>query len=451
MAVVLMLAAALTYALESGRFERRGSQVVAGSFTAVPKQANLSGLMAPGHPVVSSSAQAHAASFVSVAVAVPTGIARSAALITMVLFGGGMFGVLQRTGVLDAAIGRLIAGSRGRRTLVTAALMTTVAMGSSFLGLMSEYLAILGPVRTLMARMGVSALHATAAVVLAAKIGFLASVTNPLPLLIAQPLVGVAFTSGMATRLAVLGVFLPLALAYLVWFERRNNVPIGNEDSGAQVTQPLTWRHVVIVMLMVASVVAMVLGTTRWGWGYAQIAALYGASAAAVAIVGNLEVRAACDAFIAGVQNMVLPVLLIGMARAVEIVLSDSLVLDRVIFDLSAMASGATSAVAALGIAVAVALLGVLLPSISGKAMLSLPVLAPVGQLAGVPPDSIVLAFLLGSGLTNLVTPTSGLLLAFLAAGGVGFMQWLRFVAPLGLLLAALASGFIVLSVTLAR
>jgi uncharacterized ion transporter superfamily protein YfcC len=123
--------------------------------------------------------------------------------------------------------------------------------------------------------------------------------------------------------------------------------------------------------------------------------------------------------------------LLIGLASSVEIILRDSLVLDTVIHDLASWVEGRSAIVVAQGMVLIEVVLDVLIPSTSGKAVISMPLLGPIGTLAGVTPQTTVLAFLFGNGLTNMITPTSGMLLAYLATGGVAYGQWIRFIAPL--------------------
>jgi uncharacterized ion transporter superfamily protein YfcC len=135
----------------------------------------------------------------------------------------------------------------------------------------------------------------------------------------------------------------------------------------------------------------------------------------------------------------VLAGLLIGLAAAINIVLRDSLVLDTVIYKLSSLADGHSTSFAAQGMMFVEMILDVLVPSTSGKAAMSIPILGPIGQLAGIGKQSIVQAFLFGNGLTNMITPTSGMLLAFLAAGKVNLLEWLKFILPLFVLLAVLS------------
>lgn len=448
MLLLVGVALVLTQYMGAGRFERVGRLVVDGSFHAIPKAVDLPALLSLQPAPAASAARAYPATLGSAALAIPAGMVRAAPLLVMVLFAGGMFGVLQKTDCLDAAIGRLVAGRRGRESLATAALMGAVACGATFLGLMSEYLGVLVLVRGLLERLGRGPLFATAAVVLAAKVGFLASVTNPLPLLIAQPLVGRDLASGAGLRLLAFLLFLLPAVAWVLyspWTRAARATPVAPLPAA-----PLGWRHGAVLWLLAAGVVLLVVGTAHWHWGYTAIAAFYAALAAVLALPARMDARGACEAFVGGMQAMALPVLLIGMARAVQILLEDSRVLDRAILDLAALAQGRTAVTAALGIALSVALLGLLLPSTSGKAALALPVLAPAAQLAGVPADSVVFAFLMGNGLTNMLTPTSGLLLAFLAAGGVRYADWLRFVAPVFLVFVLVAMALLAASVRMA-
>ena len=146
---------------------------------------------------------------------------------------------------------------------------------------------------------------------------------------------------------------------------------------------------------------------------------------------------------------MVLAAILVGLAKSVEIILRDSLVLDSVIAFLSRGAEGQPRIIAAQAMLGVEMIIDVFIPSTSGKAAVTMPILGPIGQLAGVSGQVIVQAFLFGNGLTNMVTPTSGMLLAYLAAGKVGYGEWLRFVLPLVLLLTLLSVAALAAAVLL--
>ncbi len=168
-----------------------------------------------------------------------------------------------------------------------------------------------------------------------------------------------------------------------------------------------------------------------------------------IMFIGGLDATAAAQGFLQGVRTMVLAAFLVGLARSVELVLQDGQVLDSVIAFLSRAPEGRPRILAAQMMLFIEMAIDVLIPSTSGKAAVTMPILGPIGQLAGVSGQVIVQAFIFGNGLTNAVTPTSGMLLAYLAAGKVGYGEWLRFVLPLFLLLTVLSLAALAVAVVI--
>ncbi len=443
MLIITGLAMALTYLLNSGEFQRQGKLVVPGTYQVIDKDTSLMQLLETA-PRKSGPEAAYPSSFVSAVSAIPTGLTKSAALIFMVMFVGGMFGVLRKTGALDAGIERLLALTRGNVFWLTPLLMLAIACGSTFLGLISEYLVVIPMMLVLADRLKLGPLYATALVTIAAKIGYLASITNPLALNVAQPLVQVAPLSGAWLRILVFVVFMILGIGYVLWHARRaGHVTAENIDHKTR----LSWRHMLVLSVLALSVVGLVLGSSRWHWGNVQLSAFYIVVAAVIAIVARLPAREACDAFLDGMKNMILAGLLIGLAEAINLILTESLVLDTVIHQLSTLIEGHSEMLAAQGMVLVQMVLDVLIPSTSGKAAVSIPILGPIGQLSGVSGSTVVQAFLFGNGLMNMITPTSGMLLAFLAAGKINYLTWLRFIWPLFVILFALSLGTMALAV----
>jgi uncharacterized ion transporter superfamily protein YfcC len=427
MLLIIVGAILLTYSVRSGEFERKDGLVIPGTYRAIPKDSGLESLVRAAAPK-STATQAYPASMVTLFSSIPAGMIRAAPLIFMVMFIGGMFGVLRKSGALDAGIDRLLALTHGNVYWMTPLLMVVICAGSSFLGLISEYLVIIPMVVLLAQRVGLGPLFATALVAIAAKLGYLSSVTNPLAVAIAQPIVGVPVFSGLWLRLLIFVVYLGLGIAYLLWYVRKTGyTPPQDLDHAKRLSK----RHLAILLVLLASIAGLVLGTRNWGWHSSELAAYYIFLALVIAILSGLPSRESAEAFMDGMKGMILGGLLIGLASSVEIILRDSLVLDTVIHDLASMVEGKSAIVVAQGMVLIETVLDVLIPSTSGKAVISMPLLGPIGTLAGVSGQTTVLAFLFGNGLTNMVTPTSGMLLAYLATGGVAYGQWIRFILPL--------------------
>jgi len=445
---VLVAALAMTWFVDSGQFERHGKLVVPGTYQVVPKSGGIATLFAPA---VTRSTPEHAApaSLASVFVAIPSGLVKNAPLIIMVMFVGGMFGVMRRTGVVDAGIDRLLQLTSGNVYVLAPLLMILIGLGSTLLGFISEYLVIIPMVVLLAQRLELSNLFAVALVAIAAKIGYVASVTNPLALAVAQPLVGVPLFSGIGLRLAVFVVFLAIGIAYLLFHVRRTGYRRVDTAAALPISQPLSARHKATLAVLAFAVAALVFGTREMKWGNIELSAFYVAISIVTAVLGGLDSRGASDAFVDGMKNMVLAGLLIGLAASIEQILHNSLVLDTIINDFTKLANGHSPAWVANGLMAVEMLLDVFIPSVSGKAAVTMPIIGPIAQLSGVTGQTSVLAFVLGGGLTNMVTPTSGMLLAYLATARVGFGEWLRFILPLFAILLLLSSavlGFAVMT-----
>ena len=443
MLLIMLVAIGLTYILDSGQFQRHAKLVIPGTYQLIAKERDLAALLAAS-PGTSSAERAYPASLFSAMAAIPAGLAKSAPLVFMIMFIGGMFGVLRKSGALDAGIDRLLVRTGGNVYLLTPVLMLAIAAGSTFLGLISEYLVIIPMMLILAQRLGLGPLYATALVAIAAKVGYLASVTNPLALVIAQPIVQVPLLSGAGLRLFVFVLFLAIGIAYLLWYVKRTGYSVPAELSK---DSRLSLSHRFVLMVVGISVVVLVIGTSEWKWGDIQLGAFYIFEGIIIAIAAGMSVRTACDAFVEGMKGMMLAGLLIGLAKAIEIVLHDSLVLDTVIYHLASIVEGRSKIFAAEGMILVQMLLDVLIPSTSGKAAISMPILGPIGHLSGVSGQSVVLAFLFGNGLTNMITPTSGMLLAYLATGKVGYGTWIRFIFPLFAIFTLLAMAVMAFAV----
>jgi uncharacterized ion transporter superfamily protein YfcC len=328
-------------------------------------------------------------------------------------------------------------------------LMVLIGLGSTLLGFISEYLVIIPMVMVLARRLGLSNLFAVGLVAIAAKVGYIASVTNPLSLAVAQPIVGVPLFSGIAMRIGVFVVFLTLGILYLLAHVRLSGyrLAVARQSVDQHPQARLSGRHKATLIVLTVAAAMLVIGTRELHWGNVDLSAFYVFISIVTAAVGRLDSRSAADAFVDGMKGMILAGLLIGLAASVELILQNSLVLDTLIEHFTRLARGQSAVWVANGLMAVQMVLDVFIPSVSGKAAVSMPIIGPIAQLSGVSGQTSVLAFVLGGGLTNMVTPTSGMLLAYLATARVGFGQWIRFILPLFVVLLLLSGGALALAV----
>jgi uncharacterized ion transporter superfamily protein YfcC len=228
-------------------------------------------------------------------------------------------------------------------------------------------------------------------------------------------------------------LFLIVGVGYVVWRVRPVR-PVEAIVAGAGRLLP---RHRAVLAGLGFAAVLLVIGSSLWGWKDDDLAAFYIALSVLFAILGRVPPREAATAYIEGMQHMVLGALLIGLGASVQVILQESYVLDTLIHNATETLKEQSHFMVANGLMAIEMFLGFLIPSTSGKAAVSLPILAPVARMLGITGQTTVLAFILGNGLTNMVAPTSGVLLAYLAISKVTFGEWLRFILPLFLVLAA--------------
>jgi uncharacterized ion transporter superfamily protein YfcC len=370
----------------------------------------------------------------------PLGMAKSAGLIFMIMFLGGMFGVFRESGALEAAVEKTVDACGGRMRLVAPFLMLAISAGSTFLGLASEYLLIIPIALALAARMGRTVLFGFALVTISSKIGYLASVTNPVILMIAQPIAGVPAFSGLVGRLFLWLLFLGLGIAALLWTDRREAQTF---PSGVGIR--MDFRKTLIVVIVGAAVVLMVVGSSALHWHEPQFGAFYVLLAVVIGAIAGFSPRRIAGAFVEGMKSMVLACLVVGMAGAIEVVLVEARVLDSVVHGLAGMTEGLPRVLVGEGLVGVEMVLTLLIPSSSAKAAVSMPILVPIARLAGISGQTTVLAYLIGNGLVNMISPTSSMLLAYLATAQLPFSTWFRFILPLFALLAVL--GFVAIAI----
>ncbi len=439
---ILFFAMFLTFIVDSGTFERDGRLVVPGSYSTLETDRSLSALASlPGD---NSADEVRPVGIIGTLMAIPGGLEKGGGLIFMVLIIGGMFGILTRTGAIDAGLDRLLALVKGNMFVLIPCLMLVFSAGSTFLGLASEYLLLIPVMASMVERLGLPRIIGLAIITVAVKIGYIASVTSPISLTIAQPLVGLQIFSGANIRFGFYIVFLIVGIAFLLWSIRKFDLSTDIQISLKG--EALTNRHTILLLALVAGVAFLVYGSNKWQWHHDALSAYYIGLSIFLAALSGLGASDAAAAFVDGMKKVLMASFLIGVATAVSIVLTEGMILDTIVHSLTEMISDGGPFVAVQGMFVSQLLLDFLIPSTSGQAAVSMPILGPIGQLAGVPQQTTVMAFLFGNGLTNLITPTSGTLLAYLATARVGWGDWAKFIFPLWILFAI--TSMILLSVS---
>jgi uncharacterized ion transporter superfamily protein YfcC len=300
---------------------------------------------------------------------------------------------------------------------------------------MQEEVIALIPVLLLLGRgLGVDALTVVAMSIGAAGVGSAFGPTNP-------------FQAGIALKIAQLppldagglrvGLLLAAVACWIGWTlrhaMRHRTEPSRDVTTGARASL----RDLALLAVVVAPMVAYVVGALAWGWSLNELSAGFLVAGIAAGMLGGLGVNGTFNAYFEGMQALLPAAVLVGVARAITVVLADGHVIDTILYGLATPLEGLPGTLAAMTMVPVHAIVHVLVPSVSGHAVLTLPVMVPLADLLELPRMVAVLAYSVGAGLTDILTPTNGALMAVLLAAGVPYGQWLRFALG-GALLCAL-------------
>ena len=368
---------------------------------------------------------------------VPRGMIDAASVIFFVFLVGGAFTVVEETGALRQAVGSLVLAVGDRGALVIPIVSLAFAAGGALENMAEEIIALVPVLMLITRRLGFDAITAVAISIGAAGIGAAFSPINPFQVQIAQKVAGLPLLSGWAFRTVVMAIALTIWIAWTWRRAMRTRRPPVVGDAAHAVLPPRGWA---VLAIVIATFVAFIYGVIRLGWDFDQMAALFFAMGLIAGFVGGRGVGGTAQAFVNGFGSMAYAAMLIGFARAIFIALDQGRIVDTIVNGLVTPLQHLPVVACAVGMMAVQAVLHFPVPSVSGQAVLTMPLLVPVSDLIGLSRQVTVLAFQYGAGLTELVTPTNGAVVAVAAASGVKFGDWLSFAVPIYLLMLAFSA-----------
>lgn len=427
---LLLLAAALTWVIPAGRFERIFHEsagqtvVVPGSFawTASSPVAlwQLPGLLFE---------------------ALTTGSAPQ--LIFFVLLLGGAFEIILESGALTALCAWVIRRFRRRRTWLVPAFAAVFSVFGFTMGLTTASIVFLPLGMAAAKSLGYDEKTGMAMVMLGTNAGFAAGAYNPFSVGVAQAIAELPLYSGAWLRWLLLAALVPVTAAYILRRAGEPAFPAAGEDPPEQ---PLTFRQGAVLILLLGALALVVWGVGRRGWKVPEIAAVFLVLGVACGGAAGFSPNRICALEAEGCRKMVSGGLTIGLAAALRLVLIRGGILDSVVYGLLRAVERLPVWGQLLGMFYANALLDLLITSGSGHAAVAMPLMVPLADVLGLSRQSAVLAFQLGDGLVNLVSPISNTLVSCLALSGISYQKWLRYLLPLVGMYLVIGTGFMLLA-----
>ena len=407
-----LVAAAASYVVPSGEYQRRDDPVTG-------RQVVVSGTY---HTV-----EAEPVSPFDAVVAIPRGAADAASVIFLVFLVGGAFAVVEKTGALTWAVNWLVHRLQNREAVVIPVASLAFGAGGALMQMSEELLAFVPVMLLLTRRLGYNPLVGVAISMGAATIAAAFSPIDPFMVGIAQKAAGVPLLSGSAFRMIFLLIAITFWIVSVMHYAKRHRVPPEATDLGD--TGRLDTRMAIILGLVLVTFALFVIGVMRWEWGFDQLSGLFFVMGVLAGLVGGLRFNRTADAFVDGFRSMAFAALLIGFARAIYVILQDGRIIDTLVHAMFLPIADLPPTLSAIGMMFAHAALHIPVPSSSGHAVLTMPILSPVSDLIGLSRQVTVLAYQYGIGVIDAAQPTNGALMAMLAAMGVPYGEWLRFFA----------------------
>ncbi|GAA0237314.1 YfcC family protein [Metaclostridioides mangenotii] len=436
--LLIILMAVLTWIVPSGSFERVDIEgravVVAGTYEKV--SSNPQGVT-------------------EVFTAPINGFIDAAEVVGFVLIVGGAFGIVNKTGAIEAIIAHTVNKMKKFQFLIIPISMILFGLGGTTFGMSEETLPFYMIFIPLMTSMGYDSLTAVATVFIGATAGFGAATTNPFSVGIAQALSQIAPGSGIEYRVIMFLIYMAISIGFVMMYANKvkkdptkslvqdislNQEAIANSDTNIK---EFTKREAMVIAIFTLGMGIMVYGVLKQGWYISEIAMIFTAIGIISGIASGLKQDEIVNSFISGASDLISAGLCIAFARGIVIIAENGYIIDTILNSAANVLNGLPKAIFINLTFLIEGLIAFLIPSASGLASLTIPVLAPLGDLVDVSRQMIVTAYQFGIGVTNLITPTSGVLMGALALANIPWSKWVRFVMPLIIVLVITTMVFL--------
>lgn len=379
--------------------------------------------------------------------AIPMGIQAASQLIIMILLIGGSIKIFDGTGAIRAAIFKLInIIGEGKSSVVLVAIMIFFGSLGAFPGMLEAAIPFAPLCVNISLTLGYDVLVGIYIALVPIVAGWASGVTNPWTTGIGQSLAELPMFSGLGYRMIVFIVFMAITIIFLLKYASKIK-----KDPTASLVYGMKFDHLnsdeakndiefttrlkLVLIIFAATIIVIVYGTLNWKWGMTEMSAVYIIGAIIGGIVAGYSPNKIAGEVLEGGKEIFIGAMAIGLARTVSVIMDQGHITDTIVHFLASLLQGMSPTFNAIGMFLIQTIINFFIPSGSGQAVVTLPIMIPVADIIGLNRQIAILAFQFGDGLSNLCYPTVGALIAFLAYTKVPFTKWLRFIIKYMLLI----------------
>ena len=390
--------------------------------------------------------------------AVPRGLQETAQIIFFIFIVGGAMAVVNETKAIEAGMGRLIKNLKSKSWIIIPVAMFFFSICGSVFGMAEETLPFIPIFVGLMIAAGYDSITGTAVVFCGAGAGFAGAFINPFTIQVAQGIAQVEILSGMGFRIVMYICMLILTVAFVLRYaskvKKDPTLSLMHEDDikredvvDLEALPEFDGRRKAILIVFVIAIIFLVYAVVTWGWYMDEIAALFFVMSWIVALIDkNLGFNSYAETLGKGMADVAGGALVVGFARGILVVMTDGNIRHTILHSCAGFLEKLPSMVSAVGMYIFQCLLNFIVPSGSGQAAVSMPIMAPLSDLVGVTRQTACIAFQLGDGISNIFTPTSGYFMAGLALAKIPWAKWAKWILPLIGLQYLLGAVFVVVA-----
>jgi uncharacterized ion transporter superfamily protein YfcC len=444
----------------SGSYERETKMiantertvVIPGSYKELPKNFSIKGFIF-GEEV---EGKATPESVLGLFTSIPRGMNQSASLIFYILIIGAVFNIIQHTGTINVFMYKLMEKYRSSPFFLILGVFLMIYVSASFMGMGSEFIPLIPLFLLLSKEFGYDRLFGIALFLIPSNIGWTSAITNPFNVQIAQSVAEVPIGSGMGLRIVIFIICFIVSFIFLMRYgkkvKRKNQEAKSVEafelgDDLKLEKSNLERKHYLIIANAIILFSLILYAVQTMGWGLIEMTGGFFMLGLTTILISGMSNEEAMKAFVKGLEMMIIPALIVGFARGIQVVMFDGQIVDSILHSTADLLSSMPKTLAVEGMFGFQSFLNFFIPSASGQALVSMPLMVPLADLLGISRQTSVLAFVLGDGFSNILIPTNGELMAILGIAMVPFEKWFKFILPLFLIMSVIAMTFLFIAI----
>ena len=389
---------------------------------------------------------------------IPKGMVDAAGIVFFIFIVGGAFQIITSTGAIEAGISKAAIGLKGKEKLMIPMFLVIFSAAGGTFG-MAEETIVFVPIGIALARaLGYDAITGTAMITLGAACGFSSGFMNPFTVGVAQGIAELPLFSGIAMRLIILVVMLIITTWYLMRYADKvkrdpsASIVIELEREEKHKTIDLTdipkleARHYLVLLTVLIGLAFIVIGVFRWDWYITEIGSAFLTMGIIGGFIGKLGPSKIAQEFVVGAKSIVFGALVVGVARGILIVMQEGMIIDTIINGLASAIQILPNAISVIGMYIVQVIINFFIPSGSGQAAATMPIMIPLGDIIGVTRQTTVMAYQFGDGFTNSIIPTSAALMGVLSIAKIPYEKWFKFLWPLMLIWIGTGAIFLIIA-----